>query len=470
MLKFNLIQQNKFKPVFIIILLSSLSILLLNYLAIGILLCLILFIYLIYQEDSILFFSIMLFLVFIGEEIGPSFRLIFQLMGISLMLFLFFKQYGMNFPQFPKIPRPFVLLLSLLFASIIISALFSKYPGAAIGPILRLTAFLLIAYLFYSQINNFHSVKIILISLFVVSTIMAAAVFYDFIVNGFSLINLLTASYRASGIISNYNATAGFFAITTPLTFSLLLSDIKRSHKVYLGFFLFVQLLALLSTGSRSAYLAITIAFLIILFNLNRNLFKKIIFTSFALIIIPILIEPLRNFFMVLFRFERGITSRDELWAISFNMIKDNFLFGIGPGAYKQEMFNYFPVMINSFQGNLLTVLFENTQGRNVSHNFYLTLFSDLGVLGFLFSVLFPLVIFKLLKKIITKLKKSITVEYFIVIGIVGSISGMFIRGFFEGISIMSYGSIYVDLPLWLLLSITLFYYRELSKFQSPIL
>lgn len=466
---FENIQHENYKYGLFIIILAGISLLFLNYLILGILLSVLLFIFLIYNDDSLLFFSILLFLVFIGEGIGPTFRLIFQITALSLILFLFLKKYGFEFESFPKVPKQFILLILFLYAAIFISSFFSKYSGASIGLIFRLTAFLFIVYLFYGQLNSSHSTKVILISLFSASAIMAVAVFYDFFVNGISLINFISVSYRASGIISNFNATSGFFAITIPITFALLFSSIEKSKKILLTAFLFVQVFGVLFTGSRSAYLAIFASTVIILYNFDKKLLKKVAVVSIIVVLILILIEPVRDFVTMFFRIERGVTSRDKLWEISLSMIKENFLFGIGPGSYKYEMFNYFPVIIDSFQGKLLMTLFDYTDGRNVSHNFYLTLFSDLGILGFVFSILFPLLIFSFLKKIIKHLKEIKETEYFIFVGIAGTVGGMFIRGFFEGINLMSYGAIYVDLPLWLLISITLYYYNKLFNNQKKI-
>ena len=464
------ILQGNYKNVLFIIILAAISVFLLDYLMLGILLGMLLFVLLIYNDDSLLFFSILLFLVFIGEGVGPTFRLIFQITALSLILLLFFKKYGLKFKPLPKVPKQFILLILFLYGAIFISSVFSKYPGASIGLTSRLTAFLLIVYLFYSLINGYHTTKVILISLFSASAIMVVAVFYDFFVNGISLVNFISMSYRASGIISNYNATSGFFAITIPITFALLFSGIEKHKKILLVVFLFVQTFALLFTGSRSAYLAIFVAGIIILFNLNRSLLKKIALIAVITILLLYLIDPIRELLTTFLRIERGVTYRDKLWKISFNMIKENFFVGIGPGSYKYEMFNYFPIMLDSFQGKLIINLFDETSGKNVSHNFYLTLFSDLGILGFVFSVVFPLVIFSFLNKIVKHLKKIKETEYYIFIGIIATVSGMFIRGLFEGINLMSYGAIYVDLPLWLLISITLNYYSKFFIIPKSIM
>lgn len=463
-LKYNPILNFNEHDSYLILIAIGLSVFLIDYLIIGVILCILLYFYLIYQDDFLLFFSILLFLVFIGQGVGAALRVVFQLVGFSVVIFLFFKNYMVNKTSFPRVPKIFILLVLLLYSSIFLSAIFSKYPQEAIEPTLRLTTFLFIIYLFYSLINNFQSIKTVLFSLFMASAIMAVAVFYDFFIYGFSLENLFVVSYRASGIISNYNATSGFFAVTIPITFTLLFSNIKRFKKIYLSIFLFIQLMALLSTGSRSAYLAVIVSSLIILFNINRLVFKRVLFIGLILGIAILFINPLLDTLSLLLRFERGVTFRDKLWEISFSMIKDHFLFGIGPGSYRFEMFNYFPVMLDSFEGKVFITLFENTEGRNVSHNFYLMLFSDLGIPGFLFSLLYPLVLIKFINKIIHNVKKNKNIDYFIIVAIAGTIGGMFVRGLFENLNLMTYGWIYVDLPMWLLIVILIYYYNTVSN------
>jgi putative inorganic carbon (HCO3(-)) transporter len=394
-------------------------------------------------------------------------RLVVQFVSLSLLIWLFLKRFEFESIRISRIPGVFLFLLSLLFVAFILSAVFSSYPINAFEPGFRLIAFFIIVYLYYTQIKDLNSVKIIIFTLFGVSFIIATAVIYDFVSYGISMVNLLTVSYRASGLINNYNATSGFFAVTIPLTISLMFYKSKRDYRFILTLFLILQFVGLFFTGSRSAYLAIFVSLIVILFNVNRRIFYNIFKFSLLTVIILLLYEPFSELLSGLFRLERGLTFRDTLWSISLSMISDNPFFGVGPGAYGNLVFNHFPLAINSYEGRLLIDLFDITQGRNASHNFYLMLFSDLGILGFVFAISFPVVILRLLKKIIDKLKSDKNINYYIILGITGALAGMFVRGIFEGLNLMTYGWIYVDLPVWLLISISFFYYNKLVKSKS---
>jgi len=187
---------------------------------------------------------------------------------------------------------------------------------------------------------------------------------------------------------------------------------------------------------------------------LNGNIFKSV-----YLLKIPAL-----NQFTFILRVQEGLANRDYLWKLAYSMIKDNPILGIGPGSYKFEMFNYFPVMLTSWEGKLFVELYTLTLGKNNSHNFYLAMFTDLGVLGFISSIMLPIIYMNIGYKTI-RLAKSFQKEvYLLVIGITAAGAGMFVRGIFEGISIITYGWLSVDLPFWMIFGILGFYYLKLSN------
>lgn len=158
----------------------------------------------------------------------------------------------------------------------------------------------------------------------------------------------------------------------------------------------------------------------------------------------------------VFLRLERGLTHRDELWNLSMDMISHNFWFGVGPGSWGKEMFNYIPVMLDSYPGQMFIDLYYLTEGFNNSHNFYLVFFSDMGIIGLFTAILFPIVYFVISSRAIKKTNKK-RVEYYIVIGSIAVGVGMFIRGFIEGINLITMGRISVDIPLWLVIAIIAF-------------
>ena len=172
---------------------------------------------------------------------------------------------------------------------------------------------------------------------------------------------------------------------------------------------------------------------------------------------------PISDGLILIFRLSEGVSQRDYLWQLAFNIISANPLIGIGPGAYSFEMFNYFPILLNSYEGQLFIELQKNSLGFNGSHNFYLALFSDLGVLGLLVSFLLPYVFLKIAKKTLKLSKMLKCKEYKIILGLTAIGIGMFVRGLFEGISLITYGWITVDMPFWIIFLLLIHYYEKLK-------
>lgn len=148
------------------------------------------------------------------------------------------------------------------------------------------------------------------------------------------------------------------------------------------------------------------------------------------------------------------------------NIIRDNPIFGLGPGGYKYEMFNYFPVKMNSWVGGLFIKNYEMTNGANLSHNYFLFLFSELGVLGFISSIFLLILflrLFRILKLIINKKSKI----YYVVVALLAIGLSEFARGTVESIGILYFGAITADLPFWLVFISLTFYSNSIQKYQN---
>ena len=165
----------------------------------------------------------------------------------------------------------------------------------------------------------------------------------------------------------------------------------------------------------------------------------------------------------LLFWVESKLTGRDHLWTLSLNLIRDHPLFGIGPGAYKYEMLNYFPVLLDSWVGGLFLNLYEITNGSNASHNFYLFFFSDMGLLGIFTALTFTALYFMFGIKTVNKYKGEKKDTYYLVIALFVAGTSMFIRALTDSIGLLYYGAITADLPFWLVFSSLIYYYSNHS-------
>jgi O-antigen ligase len=149
---------------------------------------------------------------------------------------------------------------------------------------------------------------------------------------------------------------------------------------------------------------------------------------------------------------------------MAINVIKDHPLFGIGPGAYKYEMFNYFPYMLDDWWGRLFIYYHEVTEGANFSHNFFLVFFSDMGVLGLLTAIFLPIIYFKIGIETMKKYKSGHAENYYLIVVLFAAGTSIIARNFFNSIGILFYGGVTTDLPFWLIFSSLIYFYMNATN------
>ena len=99
-----------------------------------------------------------------------------------------------------------------------------------------------------------------------------------------------------------------------------------------------------------------------------------------------------------------------------------------------------------------------------IFHSYYLFMFSELGIFGFIAS-LFLLILFLRFVKIISWIKDKTSGSYYMVVALLAIGFSEFVRGIVESIGILYYGAITADLPFWLVF-ISLTFYTK-SKFNK---
>lgn len=429
----------------------------------AIILLVIIIFYFVFEKRGLLFLILASYMTLVGE-VNTSLRIAVHILGFGYLIYLFFSEYGLNFNKYKRVPKDIIYLLLLLFSAMFISSLFSNYFQLGTIKIFQMFYFFMIIYIVYSLIKSDKDIKTIIYALIFSALIMALSIIINIFDNGFSLLKLVSnAQFRTGGLLSNINALAVFFAVVIPLAITLIYYSMNKVVRVLLIVSIILMIISLITTMSRSALLATAISVGIIFFNFQKKLFFRIVICSILTILILFLILPISEDLILIFRLSEGLSQRDYLWQLAFNMIGTNPLIGIGPGAYSYEMFNYFPILLNSYEGQIFIELQKNTFGFNDSHNFYLALFSDLGVLGLIVSFLLPYVFMKIATKAL-KLSKIMKNEgYKIILGFTAIGIGMFIRGLFEGISLITYGWITVDMPFWIIFLLLIHYYEKLE-------
>lgn len=166
------------------------------------------------------------------------------------------------------------------------------------------------------------------------SFVMASSTIYSFIIYSGSFFDLSSGIRgRIAGIITNPNNISNYYLVSFPLLFISILKNKSFISSRIAKFLIFYFSFALIITLSRSAILGIFVSSAILLYILKKKSFYRI--ASFILLVLIVIIfnDSIQNTLSFIFRIERGVTGRDYLWDLSINIIKDNPIFGLGPGA-----------------------------------------------------------------------------------------------------------------------------------------
>jgi len=461
----NLLVGNNFGVIILVVLSVFSTVLLINYLFIGIAVLVISLLILLYDE-RFLFGLIIVTLFSIVSGFGSTLRLVVHITNFSLLGFLFIRHYGFNFTEYPKIPKPLLYFIGMYYFSMLISATFSNYFFSGLILIGRQTAFFIIAYIFYSLIKDIEYVKTIIISLVIVSVFIAMSSVYDVSQSGVDLINIaMGGRYRGASFIANTDASTAFFILTLPIILVFVFLKEYKNIRWILSSLIVVITFGLFLIISRSAILSISISLSILLYRVRKMLFIKLMLIGSVLLLIILLIEPINEALSLFLRLEAGLSQRHFFWDLAYNIIKDNPILGIGPGSYKYLEFNYMPVLLNSWAGHIIVDLSRVIDGANVSHNMYLKFTSDMGIPGLLSVLYFFVLFFHISVSTINKAIKGNKVLYLLILVISTVLGSMFIRCFFDDIGILNYGIIVTDLPFWLLFGILIFFYQKPEEF-----
>jgi len=443
------------------ILLAFLAIGLSDYIIYGFGLVVMLFLFSVFGERFIIVFVIVTLLTFVGD-VNPNLRIVVHVVDFSLLGILFLRRYGLEWGNYPSLPKPIIFFLILYYTSMFVSLVMSDYPTAGLPLLFRQSAFFIIVYVLVSLIRDEADVKLYLFALILATSILVASSLVMFVTEGINFFNLAGYRNRVSGLISNIDAITAFYMITFPLSIILIIRSKHTLAKSLSWLLLFYLSLGLLLTMSRSAILGVLVSSLMMFYILKRKYFYRTTVILAVLLVTVIFYEPLGKFSSLLFRMEAGLTSRDQLWSIAVSIIKDNPIFGLGPGAYKNEMINYFPVMFNSWSGDLLLRLFEMTKtGSNMSHNFYLFFFSEMGIFGFITALVFTAIFFKVGVQSLSVYKKENDEKYYLIVALFTAGASMFVRNLVDSIGLLYYGWITADLPFWIIFMCLLFYYNK---------
>ncbi len=433
---------------------------------------LLIFTLLYFKSDYYPYFFLAVLLI-ITSDISDIIRLEVNAAGILFFFLLFLKKYGLQFDRYPKMPKNFLWFCSLIFFSMIMSTAASEYAFEAVPEVLRQLIFFILIYLFYSFFNSLKDINRYLTALVFTGTMIGLSVFYVFVTSD-AAVNLLLSEglLHQGGYFKNVSAAGGLFVITICVTLSLFIGGETKAVKVWLFISLLIQLAGLFLTNSRAAVLGVIIGIFYILFKLKKISRKMVAGTlSGFLIFFLLMYDQIISWISIYFRVGRVFeNTRFYLWDISYSIIRDYPLFGVGPGAYKFYMYKYLPVSLGSWDESQLLYIYQNA-GLGHQHNYFLFKATELGILGIITAIILPVLYFYYSYKTLNMIKNNNLANsnngkkyYAVVSGFIGIGYGMLIRSIYESTGLLSYGWITRDLPFWIVLVIVIFLYRKLNS------
>jgi O-antigen ligase len=199
---------------------------------------------------------------------------------------------------------------------------------------------------------------------------------------GVSVVETLEGRFlRVYGSLPHPNILAGFLVFLIFLSFILYLLVKKSLIKYFLLFSSSLITMILFLTFSRNAWLSLIITFVLVaIFILKKNSFNLSIsfLKFFSLVLIVFLIFTLLFFNQVAERFKgkqrleiRSINERILNFKIGKEIIKENFLFGVGIGNYTLALYQKYPDL-------------KSWDYQPIANSYFLVL-AELGFVGLVF-------------------------------------------------------------------------------------
>ncbi len=240
----------------------------------------------------------------------------------------------------------------------------------------------LILYLFFFIIANIREIDINSIRDIIVLSSLPAIIIglVQAIIPGATR-ELMVFGDRVPSTLGNPNFFAAYLAAIIPVIFMLILEN-KGAKRFLAAAFLLVSLFCLFKTGSKAGIIGLLVEIIIFLavFLSKKITWKKTLIILAALVMVIAITAFLNKDRLMK---NDSIFFRVYTWKGTLNIIKDNPLFGTGPGSFPLVYPSYRPMEIMKWASQHS---YEVTQPENI----LLQAMSDIGIIGlgiFLFLI-----------------------------------------------------------------------------------
>lgn len=238
---------------------------------------------------------------------------------------------------------------------------------------------------------------------------------------------------RVYSLFGNPNTFAEYLVMLCPLSVGLMWETRDTKKKLFFMATTAIQLIAILLTMSRGGWIGIAAAaFFFLLFVQKRLLLLAIPAGVVGLSLLP---SSYFNRILSIFNFADSSTAyRFKMWDITIGgVIRDHFFTGVGLGhlPFKQTFETYI-----------------RTMPIYHSHNTFLQVFAELGLMGFLIFIFLIGTVFKVGYVWLIKSKE----RYYNIMGsaMLGGFFGVLVHGFFENVLYLTK----ITLTFWILIAL----------------
>lgn len=275
-----------------------------------------------------------------------------------------------------KYPKLYLFFLSLFLLSVIIGSIFNyrlkSSPKIFIIYIVYIILGLMIPYI----VNSKYKLKVSLKSIAFTSIFICIYGLYQFIYGAPMDKNWIDTTFgsniiRVYSVFGNPNVFGEYLILIIPIIFFLFKTTKSKTYKIIYFLTMLLAISNVFMTFSRGSLVGLIIGILIVVLLKAREYLPLLIIMG---IISPFFLSDsmLKRILSIFSPKDTSTNYRRTIYRISIDILKDNYLTGIGLGQF-QEVYKFYSLGIaKSFHG----------------HNTYLMIFIELGILGF-FSFLF---------------------------------------------------------------------------------
>lgn len=340
--------------------------------------------------------SITKFLIFSVVFLIPSYLIRFSIFGIptnvlEILIYLTFFSYlleipAINWKRLYENYRTYIFSVALIFIGLVISTLVNQNYREGFG-IIKGWFFdpLLFSFILINKIKTEKELQNILKIFYFSGVLVGLVSLVYFFLGKLTFDNRLAAFYSSPNYLAMFLAPSLFIGI-------YLLTLKKLNFKFIYFSSLIIIFGTIYLTFSYAAWLSIALSLIIIGF-ITKKINKKIILISSAIIFIALLSQLKNPKLNNIFSDRSSLQSRTMIWQSSAKILKDNFIFGIGPGNFQNkylEYQKYFPPYLE--------------WAVPQPHNLFLAFWLQGGIIGF---IGFIFLIFNWLKRILKNQKNS---------------------------------------------------------------